>query len=97
MAGGLNPLCQKICKKQADNDKSPRNNSFVTPYGFLDYGLASDVVPTAYLGTDNQQTNPGGKPAGQRQYTDRLVDGDPHHLQTCQQRLYLGPSTIPIK
>jgi hypothetical protein len=30
--------------------------SFVPPQDFLGYGLAFDIVPTAYIGTDNQHT-----------------------------------------
>ncbi len=61
MAGGLNRLWYD--KKQADNDRSQRYTCFFPSYGFLDYGLAVDIVLTAYKGTF--RTNPDRKPAEQ--------------------------------
>ncbi len=42
---------------------------------------------------NEQQTNPGGMPTEQI-YIHRHLDGGPHRLQTCQLRLYFGPSTL---
>jgi hypothetical protein len=51
-----------------------------------------DPNPYLYSNSDSDiKTNPGGIPTDQNQHIHRHLDGG---LQTCEQRLYFGPSTL---